>query len=280
MGVHSIESVQSILCFFTYLFESGLSPASISGYLAALKQSFVLYNLNGDVFHDKQISLLFKSMVINAPLKVQHRGVLDISLLKNIINACQYLDYPILYKSIFLLAFYTFLRISNFSPSSDAEFDTTRHLTRGDIVWGMPGAHLIVKWAKNLQERTKCHVIQIPIIKNKQLCPILAMQTYYRTYPLPYSAPMFIHPSTGKPLIQSKIRNALTTILKILNLPTSYITFHSFRKAGASFAFNHSVSLQNIQAHGAWKSQAVWTYLTQAHQGTVRVASAFQEHVL
>ena len=136
------------------------------------------------------INLILKSFQINAPLKIRHKGIIDVVMLSNIIYACQYLDYPHLYRALFLTAYYSFLRISNFAPPAAGQFDTTRHLTRGDIVWGAPGAHLILKWHKAMQKRSQCQVIQLPALKNKNLCPIIALQTYFKLCPASYKSPM------------------------------------------------------------------------------------------
>ena len=57
------------------------------------------------------------------------------------------------------------------------------------------------------------------------------------------------------------------------------ITFHDFRRAGASWAFQHGVSLQDIQAQGTWSSQCVWRYIHFPFAGTSRVAAAFHAHL-
>ena len=36
----------------------------------------------------------------------------------------------------------------------------------------------------------------------------------------------------------------------MINLDKNIVTFHSFRRSGATFAFNHNVSLQKNQAPG------------------------------
>ena len=280
MDIQDFQQLQYIMCFLTYLYDSGLMHGSIAGYLAAVKHGFVYYRLDVAVFDDRLIKLLLKSFAINGPLRIRIKGVIDIELLKKIIIACDYLDQPLMYKALFLMAFFTFLRISNFTPLGKLHFDTTRQLTRGDIVWGVPGAHMIIKWAKNMQERNECHVVQIHLIKNPLLCPVTALQLYFKKFPGASNSPMFVVGNSGVPVIQSNIRNALKIISNILDLPSGFLTFHAFRRSGATFAFNHSVSLQNIQSHGGWKSQAVWSYLTQTHKGTVRVASAFAKHIL
>ena len=146
-------------------------------------------------------------------------------------------------------------------------------------MWGHPGAHIIVKWAKNMQERTECHVIQIPLISNKLLCPVTTLHNYFKKHPLPANSPMFVHPLTSAAITQQNIRQALAKLLHFLNIPSGYITLHCFRRSGATFCFNNNLPLQNIQHHGGWKSQAVWLYLTKAHQGTARVAATFSKHI-
>ena len=46
MDIQNIQDVQFIIGFLTLLFDNGLSPPTISGYVAALKHAFVLYGLN------------------------------------------------------------------------------------------------------------------------------------------------------------------------------------------------------------------------------------------
>ena len=138
MEVQDFHSTEFILCFLTYLYDNGLTAQSIAGYVAAIKHKFTVYGFDISVLENRLVSLLQRSFTINAPLKIRSKGLIDINLLKNIILACDYLQYPLLYKAIFLLAFYTFLRISHFAPTIVSAFDTTRHLTRGDVVWGSP----------------------------------------------------------------------------------------------------------------------------------------------
>ena len=68
-----------------------------------------------------------------------------------------------------------------------------------------------------------------------------------------------------------------SSILKKLRLSQSNITFHSLRRSGATLAFNSSVPIQDIQSHGTWTSECVWSYITQDHQASDKVALAFQQ---
>ena len=180
------------------------------------------------------------------------------------------------YKALFLTAFYSFLRISNFVPVAVAAFDCTRQLTVNNVIWAVPGAHLIIKWSKVLQSRDRLHVVQIPTIKDLVICPVLALSNMLAALKFKGLHPLFCFPN-GQPLTQYNVRQALALITNNLSLPKGFITFHSFRRSGATFAFNHNVSLQNIQAHGGWKSSAIWHYLNHTHKAAGVVARTFQK---
>ena len=77
------------------------------------------------------------------------------------------------------------------------------------------------------------------------------------------------------PLTDSQVRRHLRNILKWLNKPKNFVTFHSFRRSGATFAFNHNVPLQDIQRHGTWTSDCVWRYVTDTSDAGSRVAETF-----
>ena len=145
MEIQHIDNQQSVMCFLTCLFENGVAASAIAGYMAAIKHKFIVYGLNATVCDTQLLVLLKKSFTINGCLKIRQRGIIDIELLKQIVIACDKLQYPLMFRSIFLLAFYTFLHISNFAPITSIQFDVTRQLTRDDVVWGHPGAHIIVK---------------------------------------------------------------------------------------------------------------------------------------
>ena len=80
MEATEVGNIQFLLCFLTFLFDNGFHPGSIAGYLAGVKHAFVFYDLNVKIFENKSVSLLMKSFVINAPLKIRNRGAIDIGL--------------------------------------------------------------------------------------------------------------------------------------------------------------------------------------------------------
>ena len=63
------------------------------------------------------------------------------------------------------------------------------------------------------------------------------------------------------PLSGFKARSFLKLAVTSIGLDPKRYTFHSFRRSGASLAFNHDIDLARIKQHGSWKSDAIWTYL-------------------
>ena len=53
-------------------------------------------------------------------------------------------------------------------------------------------------------------------------------------------------------------------VLTHLNIPLQGHGFHSFRRSGATLAFDQNIQLQDIMAHVLWKGSAIWQYLQNA----------------
>ena len=157
-------------------------------------------------------------------------------------------------------------------------FNPLEQLARADLFFAPPGAHILIKWSKTLQAKNQIRLLKIPSLKKSILCPVSALKNLLLITPSGDNKPLFQIKYKQKwvPLTDSRLRRALASILLSLQLHTSKITFHSFRRSGATFAFNSSVPLQDIQSHGTWSSDCVWSYITQDHKATDKVASTFQ----
>ena len=56
--------------------------------------------------------------------------------------------------------------MSNIASHSAKQFSSSIHLLRQDVIFALPGAHLLLKWTKTLQGGKASHIIQIPSVEN------------------------------------------------------------------------------------------------------------------
>ena len=102
----------------------------------------------------------------------------------------------------------------------------------------------------------------------------------FRLFPADVESPLFQVPAADVlvPLTDSMASKHLKQVSTALSLCKT-LTFHDFRRAGASWAFQHGVPIQDIQAQGTWTSQCVWIYVHLPSAGASRVAESFCAHL-
>ena len=144
-------SVHNILTFAAYLYQNHISPRVISTYLSSIQARAKFFNWDVTPFTHPSISRYIRSITINSPFNPTPRGVFDLHTLYNISISCDILHDPILFRAIFLTAFFGFLRMSNIAPHSSSKFDQNRHFLRQDFIFAPPGDHLLLKWTKTLR---------------------------------------------------------------------------------------------------------------------------------
>jgi integrase len=165
-------------------------------------------------------------------------------------------------KSAYLLLFFSFVRQSNIAPRSAKAYDFTRHLSIADIFFSPPGAILLIKWTKTIQYGR--HVLlPIPQFTHRH-CPVRALRRMMATHPQQKTgnSPLFQMPNTNCTAMSSKfLADALKVILTSLGVPNIF-TLHSFRRGGATAAYEAGVDHTKIKRQGIWQSDFFWQYIT------------------
>ena len=115
-----------VLSFMEYLFQNSQSHKNIANYMAALRAYHIFHGLNTNPFKDEHLALYIKSLRIQAPLAPSRRPGLDVQLLTRIIHTCDSFRFPAIFKPLYLLCLFSFLRLSNILPHSVPTFDYTR----------------------------------------------------------------------------------------------------------------------------------------------------------
>ena len=128
------------------------------------------------------------------------------------------------------------MRLSNIIPHSRAQYDHTRHLPRGDVIFSSTEAIILIKWSKVIQFRDR-------FLPGSTFCPVTALQAMIALVPGSVNDPLFAthtHDSV-LPLTDSMVRKHLKRVLALLGLQNDGYTFHTFKRSGASWAYNHGV---------------------------------------
>ena len=266
-------SLLSVLTFVEFLAFNNLQPASINNYVSALRFHGSWFNYPTDVLQHPRLTALLKAVYNTSKSAPKFKGVFDIPTLTALIQVCEVFPSSILYKSLYLLSFFGFLRISNLLPSSITSFDPFKQLCRGDVLFYPQKAIVVLKWSKTIRSLKTATYIVIPRLHDSILCPVNALLKLYDQFPMHTNAPLF---STREGIItQSQARAHLKKCLHILRLDTDRYTFHTFRRSGATIAFNNDVQIQFIKRHGTWQSDAVDCYLISDLQNASKVADMF-----
>ena len=262
------------LTFIEFLVFNGLKPASINNYISAIKSMFKWFNIPIPIFEHPKIKHMLKAVEVSVHRPPIQKGIFDLNTLEKLILACEVLPFSSIFRTIYLFAFFGFFRISNLAPSSKLDFKITKHLCRGDVLFHESFLIVMVKWSKTLQASKKGTYIILPELSGSRLCPVSALRAMISQFPARTNAPLFL--TSSGPITQSQIRTHLNKILTLIQLNSQHFSFHTFRRSGATLAFNNNVDLQAIKRHGTWTSDAVNAYIVADPVHTASVASSFQ----
>ena len=164
-----------------------------------------------------------------------------------------------------LVAFFCFFRKSNLLPRSQAAFNKKINLCVGDVLFYPWGAFVVVRWSKTIQYGERILKVPMPLLQGHPLCPVSALlHSLHVSGNVDSFAPLFVYVQRGqkKVLTHSVFVNRLRSLLQGLGLPASEFSGHSFRRGGASFAFEAGVSPDLIKMQGDWRSDAYQRYIT------------------
>ena len=258
-----IHDVDAILAFLEFLTQNGSRAQSLASYVSVLKHYFRLCDVDTSGLSHRKIQLFIKSVSINSVYMPKYKANITISLFLKIVQNCDALTHGQVYKAVFLLAYFAFLRLSN------------RNLLRSDVIFGPPGAHIILKWGKAMQAANAHQVVQIP----SPLCPVSALKSLLHAVPASSSSPLFLLPlpSDLSILTAPMVSATFSKIITSLHLNPAHFGFHAFRRSAVSWAADHNVPLQNLKAHGGWSSSAINHYFKHTPKASSTVATTFQK---
>lgn len=155
----------------------------------------------------------------------------------------------------FLVAFFSFLRISNLVPHSLDDLLSTAIIF---FAARMFPSHPLAQFysSKTIQFRKLFLEIPLPFIPNSVLCPLIALSRYLRSVP----APLFLvsQGASLRPTLAAHFYQFFKACVVSVGLNPGFFFSRSFR---ATFASNCVASTELIKAQGDWRSGACLIYL-------------------
>lgn len=180
--------------------------------------------------------------------------------------------------ALFLVAFFTFLRKSNLVPDNLRRI-SPKVITRASLAFTPVGANIHVSATKTIQCQQRSLDLPIPRVPGSRLCPIFALRRHLSLNPGPVSAPLFsvISGSGLQPITYKQFCAFLSRVISSLQLDPSKFSPHSFRRGGATFAFDCHIPSEIIKLQGDWQSDAYLVYLELSQQQKQRAGQAMAD---
>ena len=260
---------QRTALFCAYLIDKGNKSTTLKSYVSAIK---MILREDGYQWEDNKIllsSLTRACKLENDTVKCRfpiQRKLLELILFENQRLHSNQLYLQVLYEAILLLAYYGLMRIGE--------------LTQGDHPIKARDVHIATNKDKMLivLHSSKTHGKEslpqkIRIVANDQrkksnylvncfFCPFIAVRNYIaiRGNYVSDTENFFVF-SDKSPVTPVHVRCILRQCLDILGLDSNLYDTHSARAGRALDMLKMNFSIQEIQAAGRWRSNAVYKYL-------------------
>ena len=126
------------------------------------------------------------------------------------------------------------------------------------MIFSPTEAIILIKWSKTIQFRDRVVTIRVPFLPGSSLCLVTALKAMIALVPGSDNDPLFATHTYDSvlPLTDSMVRKHLKRVLALHGLQND-----SFRRSGASWAYNHGVPMEAIKSQGTWVSDTIWRYM-------------------
>lgn len=242
---------EHVLLFIVNLKKSSYAARTISAKLSALAFVHKLYD-----FPDPTNNFLVRKTMVALHKSSSAKIRLPISreLLHQLVNALTYVTSQVyqqkMFKAMFLLAFYAFLRVGELTNSAN-------NLLVSDVTFTDQGATLTFRSFKHSDGQHA--LVNIQKYKEQGYCPVMALQRFLLVRGC-VDGPLFANPS-GYGISRHKFVQILNNALKFCGINVNSYNSHSFRIGAASFWAQQGASEAQIRLWGRWKSDAFKSYM-------------------
>jgi len=273
--------VESLSLFIQFLSNKLESPGAVMNYVSGVKTMHIINDLSIRAFDDYLVKMMLRGIKVEKSHCPKKAAPITPGILKDIYST---LDPDSsedrTFWALFVMAFYLLARKSNLVPDTVAKFDQRKQLTREDIEVTDEGLMITLKWSKTNQTGRK----QVfPLIRNEGhvLCPVQAYTRMVEAFPARGSSPVFLLKRYGKvkTVTYRQYQDKIKKTIGAIGLEASDYTSHSFRRGGATYAFQSGVSASQIKMLGDWQSDAYLEYIDCPIEERVKAGKLIREHI-
>jgi hypothetical protein len=272
--LQSVPASQDTLCAYLAFLSRSLSASSIKGYMNAVRLLHIEAGFINPLAQNWEITMIQRgiSRLMGTPPKQK----LPVTIPMLLALYSTLLDTPSdkAFWIACLIAFFGFLRKSTLLPAS-SELTLGKFIARNDVVsLTLQSFTVMIRFSKTIQFGQR--VLSLPYVgcADFRLCPVRALLSHIGISPLPPSRPLFNYVQSGAEIHFSNafFMLRLRTGLRATGYPASDISCHSFRRGGASLAYEVGLTATDIKQRGDWRSNAFEQYLTVGRSPTLQSA--------
>ena len=277
----SLPAAIDTICSFAQFLSRSMKPPSIKNYLSGVKMLHIFLGFEYILTDDFHLRLTVRGI----ERIHQHVPQRAIPITPAILLAIQHISpsFNSMQHSVFacgLFLFFTLARAGSILPSSQ-KTPTHQFLTKDRVNRSKEGILITLTHTKNIQfGRRRLH---IPLLSSPSpLCPVAAylVSSSYTSSHQATPAFVFLHKDKIKWLTKSIFINVFRHLIKLAGIPdASGFTGHSFRRGGASWAFQAGVPGELIQVCGDWASDAYKKYLEFSTQNKLDLAALLMRNL-
>ena len=158
-----------LLDFIEHLVELGISHPTICNKLSALKFMFTRFHWPTQIFDSSILSRTLRVIDISVPRVLKSKEIFSIQDLTNLIHLTLSHAWGLVWKPLFLLVSFAFLRIDNHLPQS--AYHSASHYTslRRDVVFKDNIATISLRYTKSGQSWSTLTHVQVPTLHGAPL---------------------------------------------------------------------------------------------------------------
>ena len=263
------------ICGFAQFLSRSLKPPSIRNYLCGVKMLHIFLGFEytfDDDFHLRLTVRGIERIHLHVPKRAKPITPAILLAIQGLSSSFSSLQHTVFACGLFL--FFTLARAGSILPTS-CNTPTHHFLTKDRLNFSKEGILITLIHTKNIQfGRRRLH---IPLLSSSsKLCPVAAYQASVSCISHQGSTPAFVFMDRGRVrwLTKAIFIHVFRQLLVSAGISDAKaFTGHSFRRGGASWAFQSGVPGELIQVCGDWASDAYKKYLEFSMQNKISLAA-------